>query len=120
MSAPQRRILGFERLERKASPCSLLLHVAAAEHGLTEEVQREVGLERDWASGNWKHQIATADLLRFIEGNTSDIKHDRPGQIPTSNESETADEMMKLDDIDLRSMIVFAAMEFDAAGSTLD
>jgi len=121
MSTPQRRrILAFERLERKASPCSLLLHVADADDGLAEEAQSEVGRERDWASSNWTHQFSTSDLLLFIEENTSEATTDRPAQTPTSTESETADEMMKLDDTQLRSMIVFAAMELDATGSTIE
>ena len=120
MSSPQRRrVLAFERLERKASPCSLLLLVASTD-AVPEESQREVGLEKVSAASNWTHRVSTTELLTFIEANTSEATPDRPAQTPTSTESVTADEMMKLDDTDLRSMIVFAAMALDGTGSTLD
>lgn len=121
MSSPKRRILAFEQLERKASPSSLLLLVAESDGAFpVEEMQREIGLEREWAASNWRHRISTAGLLRFIENNTSDTTHDRPASAPTAIESEAADQMMRLDDTELRSMIVFAAMELDATGSILD
>ena len=120
MSAPKRRrILAFERIEQKASPCSLLLLVADADDGcLADQVQREG--ERDATASHWQHQFSTSELLRFIETNTSDAAHDLPAPMPTSTSSEAADEMMKLDDSDLRSMIVFAAMEVSAIGTTWD
>lgn len=116
----RRRILGFERLERKASPCSLLLLVANADEPLADELPCEVRRDQDLAISFWKHEISTSDLLAFIEQHTSDATRDRPVQTPTCSQSEAADSMMQLNDADLRNMIVFSAQELAATDSTLD
>lgn len=117
-SAKHRRILRFERLEPKASPCSLLLLLAPqADHQPTDEVvEVDRGLwTTEIVASNWRYEHSSDEVLQFIHDNTSSVD-DRELQRPTSTASTTADEMMRLDDIELRTLIVGAGMASESGG----
>jgi hypothetical protein len=105
---PRRRVLAFEQLELKASPSSILLLLATG--GEQDEATSEVCASASATSGDsastWRFAHDTQALLRFIDDNTVGNHSVIETELPTETECAAADEMMKLDDTDLRTMIV--------------
>ncbi|MBC8355874.1 MAG: hypothetical protein H8E66_28185 [Planctomycetes bacterium] len=88
------RPLGFEQLEQKAAPSSVLLvlPMGAADAMLPDGTANPVLIHSSAAK---QHQYGTEQLLRFIEENTtSNERVNRPATPPTAAECEAADEMM--------------------------
>lgn len=111
-SIDRKRVLRFERLEPKAAPCSLMLLLSstAEDYSHVELVDSQYGASAEHVSSGWTYEHTTEQILRFIRSNTSQ-QEDRAITQPTDAQSSAADQMMKLDDIELRSLIVFAGMD---------
>ena len=110
----RKRILAFERLEAKSTPTSLLLALApldetfhvTVEQMRDDEVPGHQCLDVD-TSANWQFQISTHQLLCFVEENTSCRVEDvSPVARPSAEQCQRVDEMMKLDDVDTRVLIL--------------
>ena len=107
MSSPtRRRVLAFEQLEPKASPSSILLLLATGGE-MDDEASIPAWEAAEQSSGPWRFAHDTQTLLRFIDAHTDvDCSEHQQPQLPTEDECAAADDMMKVDDMDLRAMIV--------------
>lgn len=118
-----KRALGFERLESKSTPSSLMLLLTpdtaapADEAAATTEVRASSTV--DESNTNWHHEHSTADLLRFISANTTPADQTPSAELPSDDECRTADEMMKLDDDELQGLVFTAVFgTFDASSDS--
>ena len=113
-SKSKSRALGFERLESKCVPTTLLLAVAPLDESfhVTVEQARDQGCAElvcpaAATSENWQFQFTTADLLQFVHNNTHSTSVNVTAiSQPTKEQCRSADEMMKLGDQDLRAFVI--------------
>ena len=114
-----RRILRFEKLEQKASPCSLLLlapHPGGATEPSEEKSDKEVfSCSIPSIAFHWRCEHSTQGVLQFIHDNTASADAGELPQ-PSDSDSATADDMMKFDDTELRSLITFPGMKSGSGG----
>ncbi|MCA9153797.1 MAG: hypothetical protein KDA38_03380 [Planctomycetales bacterium] len=116
---PRYRRLAFERLESKAAPSSMLVLLAASfdqdvdpefvelgsGHGTTHGT---VHTTADFgADAKWEVSHSPTQLLRFISDNTVSDRAELETYVhPTPQQCDGADAMMRLDDQELRAMIL--------------
>lgn len=119
----RKRVLTFERLERKATPTSLLLVLAPMHDGA--HVALEDSLHASSASDslpaidtstNWHFSVSTAELLHFVATNSQPTRDDSVfTPYPTTEHCRCADEMMRLGDSDMRSLVIAESLHGVAA-----
>ena len=101
-----------ERLEDKRSPASLLLILAPAAEQVHEAIESQPERLTTDASTNWSFHHPTRQLLSFVEAET---QLSRPpcqgGELPTPEQCRCADEMMKLQDEELRALVLTALLQ---------
>lgn len=111
----RKRILAFERLESKATPSSLLLVLApmhdgahgALEQALHDPTSSAGSFPAVDASANWQFSVSTVELLHFVETNSYHTRVDTiEVPMPSVEHCRCADEMMRLGDPDVRSMVI--------------
>jgi hypothetical protein len=108
----RKRTLAFERLETKATPAVLLVALAPLDDATHERVEPVVQDESESlgpvdTSANWQFCHSVVTLLQFVD------EHTMPGaresavcSPPTWDQCHSADEMMKLQDRDLRTLVM--------------
>ncbi len=113
----QKRTLAFERLETKATPAALLIAIAPLDEATHERVEcvvqynSESLIEVD-TSTNWQFSHSVYTLLQFVDEHT--LQRSRDSAVcapPTWDQCHSADEMMKLQDRDLRALVMAARFE---------
>jgi hypothetical protein len=111
----RKRPLGFERLEVKATPSTLLLALAPLDetfHVAVEQTRDLAGsAEPQWlevdTSANWRIHFSTHELLHFVDQNTIRRGRDTCAvDAPTAEQCQQVDEMMKLGDHDTRALVI--------------
>ncbi|MCA9162667.1 MAG: hypothetical protein KDA59_21415 [Planctomycetales bacterium] len=118
-SMPRYRRLAFERLESKAAPSSMLVLLAASFDQDVDPKSVELGsghgaihgtvhTTADFvADAKWEVSHSPAKLLRFISDNTVSDRAELETYVhPTPQQCDGADAMMRLDDQELRAMIL--------------
>jgi hypothetical protein len=108
-------VLAFERLETKSTPSTLLLALAPQNdsfHVSLEGIGDNSSSDGpDWVavdtSANWRFEFSTQQLLYFVEENTWQPRRDtNPVSVPTAAQCQRIDEMMKLDDSEIRALVI--------------
>ena len=107
------RQLAFERLEAKSAPSSLLLLLAveSTDTSLSDEVLNGHQLEARAAiavtSSKWEFEHSPQMLMEFIVTHTSPCPNEITSwTIPSPADCDGADEMMKLEDSELRALVL--------------
>ena len=107
------RQLAFERLEAKSAPSSmlLLLAVESAETSLSDEVLKEHQLEAtatvEVTGSKWEFEHSPQMLMEFIVTHTSPCPEEiMSWATPSQADCDDADEMMKLEDSELRALVL--------------
>ncbi len=104
---PRRRYLAFEQLERKSAPSSLLLLLDPAEHSPTTHHANAV------AEHGSLSRTSAEELLRFIVDHTGQQPVAAlPSELPTVEACAVADDMLRLHDSELRSMVLLSLCGF--------
>jgi hypothetical protein len=106
------RALGYEQLERKAAPSSLLM-VVPGDSSESEPVVVVSGPITTYSSlvGNCRYE--TDQILRFVAENaTGGEGAHRPATLPTDAQCATADEMMKLIPVARTSLLVLGFYDY--------
>lgn len=107
-----RRCLGFEKLERKELPSSTWILLAATDphdQSWFEQVGETTlrSSEIDATSHALQPTYSTDELLHFIDEHTyPDRSPARSLPTPSPAQCAAADEMMKLDDLELRDLVL--------------
>jgi len=99
------RVLAFEQLETKRSPASLLVALAPADDDLHADSESAVQQRCVDSSAAWHHHHSAEEILRFVERQTVHGSF-RPWTSPTPGDCAGADQMMKLQDDDLRAIVI--------------
>jgi hypothetical protein len=119
----RKRTLAFERLETKATPAALLVALAPLDDATHERVEQAVpdatgAIHAVDTSSNWQFCHSVVTLLQFVDECTlpgaPDLAVCSP---PTWDQCQTADEMMKLHDHELRTLVM--ADQLDTPTDTL-
>jgi hypothetical protein len=117
------RQLAFERLESKSAPSSLLLLLAtqAELNCLSDEVLCDIpscsSATVQTIASKWQFDHSPQVLIDFISANTSQS----PAELetwtpPTQADCDSADEMMKLEDEALHTLILSERFPLDNSG----
>ena len=109
----QKRTLTFERLETKATPAALLIAVAPlddAAHDRLEPVMQSMHSDsqsENVSSTNWQFSHSVGTLLQFVDQHTPPTASETEvGAPPTWDQCRGADDMMKLQDRELRALVM--------------
>jgi hypothetical protein len=117
----QKRTLTFERLETKATPAALLIAVAPLEDAVHDRLEPIIlGDSRtqtdqqsaNVSSTNWQFSHSVGTLLQFVDQNTPPTAGGTSMCAPpTWDQCRSADEMMKLQDRELRALVMAENLE---------
>ena len=99
------RVLAFEQLETKRSPAALLLAVAPLDDDTHAASEYEVQQRNVDSSGYWRQHHSSEQILHFIEQQSGQGSF-RPWATPDTSECTSADQMMKLQDDALRTILI--------------
>ena len=104
------RALAFEQLETKRSPAALLLAVASADEDTHAAVEETIPERNVDVSCHWRQTHSAEQLLHFVEQQAGPGSS-RPWTTPRASECSSADEMMKLQDDALKSILVSKSVQ---------
>ncbi len=116
----RKRTLSFERLETKATPAALLVALAPLDEATHERVETiaqdtSASLVVVDISANWQFCHSVVTLLQFVDEHTDpEARESAVCSSPTWDQCHSADEMMKLQDRDLRALVMADGLDSSA------